>query len=101
MADMSRNLSGDGEFLRGFRGFFSEDPLQGLPGEDARLASAAIEEGLLDPGALEDCLKEKGDAEGAEKARKAALDSFGQAMDIQEDVISRALKEKEKQDERR
>ena len=62
MADVSRNLSGDGDLLRGFRGFFSEDPLQGLPSEDAQLASAAIEEGLLDPAALEDCLNEKGDA---------------------------------------
>jgi hypothetical protein len=62
MADVSRSLNGDGEFLRGFRGFFSEDPLRGLPADDARLASAAIEEGLLDPGALEECLREKGDA---------------------------------------
>lgn len=45
-------------------------------------------------------LKEKGDAAGAERAKKAALDAFGQAMDIQEDVIGRALKEKEKRDGR-
>lgn len=41
-------------------------------------------------------LKEKGDTAGAERARKAAVESFGQAMDIQEDVIGRALGEKEK-----
>ena len=46
-------------------------------------------------------LKEKGDTDGADRARKAAMESFGQAMDIQEDVIGRALKEKEKQNERR
>lgn len=42
-------------------------------------------------------LKEKGDTEGAERARKSALESFGQAMDIQEDVIGRALQQKEKE----
>lgn len=41
-------------------------------------------------------LKEKGDAAGADKARKAAMESFGQAMDIQEEVIARALKDKER-----
>lgn len=41
-------------------------------------------------------LKDKGDAAGEGRARKAALDAFGQAMDIQEDVIGRALKEKER-----
>jgi tetratricopeptide (TPR) repeat protein len=40
-------------------------------------------------------LKEKGDSEGAERARKAAVESFRQAMDIQEDVIARALKQKD------
>lgn len=41
-------------------------------------------------------LKESGDAAGADRARKAAMQAFGQAMDIQEDVIGRALKDKEK-----
>lgn len=41
-------------------------------------------------------LTAKGDTAGAERATKAALTAFGQAMDIQEDVIGRALKEKEK-----
>ena len=44
-------------------------------------------------------LKDKGDADGAERARKTAMESFGQAMDIQEDVIGRALKQKEKESE--
>lgn len=42
-------------------------------------------------------LSEKGDADGAGRARKAAMESFGQAMDIQEEVIVRALKDKERQ----
>lgn len=45
-------------------------------------------------------LKDKGDAAGGEKARKAAFEAFDQSMDIQEDVIARMLKEKEKEKER-
>jgi hypothetical protein len=45
-------------------------------------------------------LKEKGDSAGAERARKAAMESFGQAMDIQEDVIARSLKQKEREPEK-
>ncbi len=45
-------------------------------------------------------LKEKGDTAGAEKARKAAIESFGQAMYIQEEVIGSALKEKERPGEK-
>jgi len=43
-------------------------------------------------------LKDKGDTAGADRARKAAMESFTRAMDIQEDVIGRALKDKEKGD---
>lgn len=45
-------------------------------------------------------LEEKGDTESAGRARKAAKESFLQAMDIQEDVIGRALKQKEKEHEK-
>jgi hypothetical protein len=45
-------------------------------------------------------LKEKGDSAGAERARKAAMESFGQAMDIQEDVIARSLKQKDREPEK-
>ncbi len=45
-------------------------------------------------------LKEKGDTDGAERARKAAMESFGKAMDIQEDVIARALERKEAEPEK-
>jgi hypothetical protein len=86
MADVSRNLSGDGEFLRSFRGFFSEDPLQGLPGEEARLASAAIAEGLLDPGALEDCLKEKGGAPLSEVLVRKGLMTEAQIRSLRGDA---------------
>ncbi|MBK8251300.1 MAG: hypothetical protein IPK82_01355 [Polyangiaceae bacterium] len=41
-------------------------------------------------------LAAKGDTTGAENARKEALKAYGQALDIQEDVIARALKAKEK-----
>jgi hypothetical protein len=45
-------------------------------------------------------LKDKGDTAGSEKARKAAFEAFDQTMDIQEEVISRMLKEKEKEKDR-
>lgn len=45
-------------------------------------------------------LKEKGDNDGADRARKAAMEAFGQAMDIQEDVITRALKQKDAEPEK-
>lgn len=45
----------------------------------------------------EKALKDKGDKVGAAKAREIALDAFGQAMDIQEDVIGRMMKEKERE----
>jgi tetratricopeptide (TPR) repeat protein len=39
-------------------------------------------------------LAEKGDAAGAEKAKKDALDAFEKAIEIQDDVIARALEQK-------
>ncbi len=45
----------------------------------------------------EKTLKDKGDKAGAAKAHDVALDAFGQAMDIQEDVIARMMKEKERE----
>jgi hypothetical protein len=42
-------------------------------------------------------LKDKGDAAGGERATKVAREAFLQAMDIQEGVIGRALKEKERE----
>ena len=36
-------------------------------------------------------LKEKGDLKGAEAARQAAMKSFEQAIEIQDEVIARAL----------
>jgi tetratricopeptide (TPR) repeat protein len=41
-------------------------------------------------------LKEKGDEAGAAKARDAALAAFEEAIEIQDQVISQALKEREK-----
>ena len=48
----------------------------------------------------EKALKEKGDKAGAAKAHDVAMDAFDQAMSIQEDVIGRMLKEKEKEEEK-
>ncbi|MEZ4293975.1 MAG: hypothetical protein R3B70_03280 [Polyangiaceae bacterium] len=42
-------------------------------------------------------LTETGDAHGAERSRKIAKESFLQAMTIQEEVISRALQQKERE----
>jgi len=39
-------------------------------------------------------LAEKGDAAGSEKAKKDALDAFEKAIEIQDDVIGRALEQK-------
>jgi hypothetical protein len=44
-----------------------------------------------------DALKDKGDAAGEGRATKAALDAFDKAMKIQNDVIDRAIKEKERE----
>ena len=45
----------------------------------------------------EKALKDKGDKDGAAKAHDVALDAFGKAMDIQEDVIGRMMKQKERE----
>lgn len=47
----------------------------------------------------EKALKESGDTAGAAKARDVAMGAFDQAMSIQEDVIARMMKEKEKERE--
>lgn len=49
----------------------------------------------------EKALKEKGDKAAAAKAHEVAMDAFEQAMSIQEDVIGRMMKEKEKEEEKK